>query len=228
MIFKDGVILGADTRATAGSIVCVKNCQKIHYIADNVYCCGAGTAADTQYVTRKAQSECRLLMLEADWETIPFNIPKTIIKRHLFEHQGHISAALILGGYDKKGPHLCSIAPHGSSDSTPFVTMGSGSLAAMAVFENRYKPDMEETEAKKLVRDAVAAGVFNDLGSGSNINLCVIKKDKVERFSPYEIANKRGAKEGNYKYPKGSTAILRQQKFEIVETQVVDDQPMEE
>jgi 20S proteasome subunit beta 2 len=28
-----------------------KNCEKIHFIAPNIYCCGAGTAADTENVT---------------------------------------------------------------------------------------------------------------------------------------------------------------------------------
>ncbi len=44
-------MLGADTRSTAGTTVADKNCEKIHFIAPNVYCCGAGTAADTENVT---------------------------------------------------------------------------------------------------------------------------------------------------------------------------------
>lgn len=40
--FKDGVIIAADTRATAGTIVADKNCEKIHYLAPNIYCSGAG------------------------------------------------------------------------------------------------------------------------------------------------------------------------------------------
>ena len=36
------LLSGADTRATAGPIVADKNCEKIHYIAPNIYCCGAG------------------------------------------------------------------------------------------------------------------------------------------------------------------------------------------
>lgn len=36
IIFKDGVILGADTRATEGPIVSDKNCSKIHYLAPNM------------------------------------------------------------------------------------------------------------------------------------------------------------------------------------------------
>lgn len=50
-IFNGGVVLGADTRATEGPIVCDKNCEKIHYIASNIYCCGAGTSADTENTT---------------------------------------------------------------------------------------------------------------------------------------------------------------------------------
>lgn len=44
-------MLAADTRATGGSIVGDKNCEKIHNLAPNVFCCGAGTAADCDHVT---------------------------------------------------------------------------------------------------------------------------------------------------------------------------------
>lgn len=47
---QDGVVLGSDTRATAGDIVASKNCIKIVEIAPNIYCAGAGTAADCDQV----------------------------------------------------------------------------------------------------------------------------------------------------------------------------------
>lgn len=37
LIFNDGVVLGADTRATEGPIVADKNCEKIHYLAPNMF-----------------------------------------------------------------------------------------------------------------------------------------------------------------------------------------------
>ena len=55
-ILKDGIVLGADTRSTTGPTVADKNCEKIHYIAPNIYCCGAGTAADTEHTTGKTYS----------------------------------------------------------------------------------------------------------------------------------------------------------------------------
>ena len=39
LIYKDGVVLGADTRATEGPIVADKNCEKIHYITDSICNC---------------------------------------------------------------------------------------------------------------------------------------------------------------------------------------------
>lgn len=126
---------------------------------------------------------------------VPVVAANTLLKQMLFRYQGHISAALVLGGVDKTGPYIYSIHPHGSTDKLPYATMGSGSLAAMSVFEARWKPDMSEEEGKKLVRDAIAAGVFNDLGSGSNIDLCVIRKDSTEYLRNYELANKKGERQ---------------------------------
>jgi hypothetical protein len=73
----------------------------------------------------------------------------TLLKSHLFKYQSHVSAALVLGGVDLHGPHLYTIYPHGSTDSLPFCTMGSGSLNAMAVFEVRGRGKGGERQGKK-------------------------------------------------------------------------------
>ena len=77
----------------------------------------------------------------------------TLLKRMLFRYQGHVSAALVLGGCDVNGPHLYHIYPHGSTGKLPYVTMGSGSLAAMSVFEAGWKEGMTEAEAIELVQN---------------------------------------------------------------------------
>ncbi|XP_030375377.1 proteasome subunit beta type-7 [Scaptodrosophila lebanonensis] len=207
IIFKDGVILGADTRATEGPIVSDKNCAKIHYLASNIYCCGAGTAADTEMTTDLISSQLELHRLNTERQ-VPVVCANVMLKQMLFRYQGHISAALVLGGVDKYGSHIYCIHPHGSADKLPYATMGSGSLAAMSVFERRWKPDLSEEEGKLLVRDAIAAGVFNDLGSGSNIDLCVIRKDSTEYLRNYELANKKGERQLNYDFKSGSTVVL--------------------
>lgn len=68
---QDGVILGADTRATEGPIVADKNCEKIHYMAPNIYCCGAGTAADTEAVTGSC---LKCIFLGTHFNVVPYGL----------------------------------------------------------------------------------------------------------------------------------------------------------
>lgn len=140
----------------------------------------------------------------------------TMLKQYLFQYQGHVGAALILGGYDDEGPKLFSIAPHGSTDSTPFAALGSGSLAAMAVFESGFKEKLTRDEAIKLVSSAILAGIFNDLGSGSNVDICVIEKDKTEMMRHYMEPNARASKEQSYLFPPGVTGFTRQAVYDMV------------
>merc|ERR1712186_162536 len=102
---------------------------------------------------------------------------------------GYIGCALVLGGVDVTGPHLYQIYPHGSTDMLPFTTMGSGSLAAMSVLETEYRGDMTIEEAIALVSKAIRAGIFNDLGSGGNVDVCVIKKDGGNILRNHEKPN---------------------------------------
>lgn len=83
IIFKDGVILGADTRATEDTIVADKNCEKIHYLVPNMYCCGAGTAADTFAVTRMISSQLELHRLNTG-KTVPVCAANRLLKQYLF------------------------------------------------------------------------------------------------------------------------------------------------
>ena len=68
----------------------------------------------------------------------------------MHRHQGRIGAALVLGGVDVTGPQLFTVAPHGSTDKLPYVTMGSGSLAAMAVFESYWKAGLDVSPSHQL------------------------------------------------------------------------------
>ena len=60
LCFEGGVVLAADTRATAGSIVADKNCLKLHVLSPNMWCAGAGTAADLQHVTNHMAAKLKL------------------------------------------------------------------------------------------------------------------------------------------------------------------------
>ena len=85
---------------------------------------------------------------------------------------------LIVGGVDPRTgkPSLASIHPHGSMDRVPYCGAGSGGYAATSALEESYRPDLTVEEAVRLAQRAVYAGIRNDLGSGSQVDLCVIDR----------------------------------------------------
>ncbi|CAH9077740.1 unnamed protein product [Cuscuta epithymum] len=227
LVFENGVILGADTRATEGPIVADKNCEKIHFMAPNIYCCGAGTAADTEAVTDMVSSQLKLHRYHTGRESRVVTA-LTLLKSHLFNYQGHVSAALVLGGVDVTGPHLHTIYPHGSTDTLPFATMGSGSLAAMSVFESRYREGLNRDEGIQLVTDAILAGIFNDLGSGSNVDVCVITKGHAEYIRNHKLPNPRTYPQKGYAFPKKIEVLFKKVTPLIDAVEVAVEDAMEE
>ncbi|KAM3407790.1 hypothetical protein ACQJBY_001256 [Aegilops geniculata] len=210
LVFADGVVLGADTRATEGPIVADKNCEKIHFMAPNIYCCGAGTAADTEAVTDMVSSQLQLHRYATSRESRVVTA-LTLLKTHLFNYQGHVY-------------------PHGSTDTLPFATMGSGSLAAMSVFESKYREGLTREEGIALVAEAIRAGIFNDLGSGSNVDVCVITKGNTEYLRNHELPNPRTfVSSKGYSFNKGHTEVLSTKITQLkLKPEVADGDAMEE
>jgi 20S proteasome subunit beta 2 len=108
VLLQDGVVLGADTRSTAGTVVADKNCEKIHPITDKIFCCGAGTAADCDMVTAMVASQMKLHSYATGRPARVVTV-KTLLSQHLFKHGGHVGAALVVGGVDVNGAHLYSV-----------------------------------------------------------------------------------------------------------------------
>lgn len=217
--FKGGVVIAADTRATAGDIVADKNCEKLHRLAPRIWCAGAGTAADTEMVTQLIALN---LELHAMWqERQPRVIAAlTMLKQHLFKYQGHLGAYLICAGVDATGAHLMSVQAHGLTDIGEYQLLGSGLLAAMAVLETSWHADMTRDEAVQLCADAILAGIWNDLGSGSNVDVCVMEVGKdAQLMRNYMTPNVRAAKARSYKFARGTTAVLRQSVRELVDVE---------
>lgn len=195
----DFVVLGADTRATAGTMVADTRACKIHEIANNVFCCGAGTSADLQHVTRQAKYTLQLMQQQetvGNKATTVFANDNTGTNSHvsveracrwlqetLYEQGGACQANLIVGGVYNGCASLVSIYPHGSMDTTlAYTALGSGGLAAMSVLESRYKATMDRDQVIALVKQAILAGIRNDLGSGSQVDLCIISADGTVEY----------------------------------------------
>jgi 20S proteasome subunit beta 2 len=74
----------------------------------------------------------------------------------------------------------------------------------------------QREQAINLVVAAISSGIFNDLGSGSNVDVCVITKDQTEMLRNYEKPNERGQKEKSYLFPKGVTGFTKEMIYDMV------------
>lgn len=133
-----------------------------------------------------------------------------MLKQYLFSYQGYIGAYLVVAGVDPTGVGLFTVHAHGSTDKLPYVTMGSGSLAAMSVFETKWKQKLTREEAVNLTSEAIQAGIFNDLGSGSNVDVCVITAEKTTLMRNHITPNERDQKQRSYRFKRGTTAVLNE------------------
>ena len=100
--------------------------------------------------------------------------------------------------------------------SNPYHTTGSGSLAAMAILETYYKENMTREEAIKICVAAIEAGIYHDLGSGSNVDVCVITKGKFEMLRNLKHDNKKVySKPGGYQFRKERVQVLEEVRFKL-------------
>lgn len=139
---------------------------------------------------------------------------------HAFKYGGHIGTHLIVGGVDVKGPQLIECSSDGNMYSNPYHTTGSGSLAAMAILETYYKENMTKEQAMELVVAAIEAGVYHDLGSGSNVDVCVIMRGKVEMYRNLKHDNQKVySKPGGYQFRKDRVQVLEEVRHKVVVTE---------
>uniref|UniRef100_A0A8C9KGU9 Proteasome 20S subunit beta 10 n=1 Tax=Panthera tigris altaica TaxID=74533 RepID=A0A8C9KGU9_PANTA len=205
LLFRDGVILGADTRATRDSVVMDKSCEKIHFIAPKIYCCGAGGGAEQQ--KRVGEGWVRGGVTEGrDLEPCACGSPRPFCERY----RGYVGASLIVGGVDLTGPQLYSVHPHGSYSRLPFTALGSGQDAALAVLEDRFQPNMVLEAAQELLVEAITAGILGDLGSGGSVDACVIMGTGAKLLRTLSSPTRPLKRPSQYRFAPGTTAVLSQ------------------
>ena len=86
---------------------------------------------------------------------------------------------------------------------------------------------MTREQAIKTVVAAIEAGIYHDLGSGSNVDVCLIKKGSVEYMRNLKTDNKKlYEKPEGYQFRKERVQVLKQYNHP---TKVVVDsaQPMQ-
>jgi len=186
VLFKEGVVLAADKRATVGNIIQSKTVEKILPIGDKLVMAIAGGVGDAQSLSRIIRAEVELYKYSKG-SPITVQSAATMLANIL---QGNkyfpYYVGLILGGYDSSA-RLFDFDPFGGLLEHKYVTTGSGSVIAYGVLDEYYKEGMNKDDAVKLAAKAVNAAMKRDIYTGEGIDLVYVTAKETKRLSPQEV-----------------------------------------
>lgn len=182
MEYDRGVIIGTDSRTSAGSFIASRATNKITPITDGIVALRSGGAADTQAISD-------IVKYYVDLYSVMENEPVTvyraaqIFRKFLFNYRDQLHASIIIAGCDdKKGGQIYSIPLGGFTTRQYFTASGSGGAYLNTFIDRNWKPGMTRDQVFQLVREAVFLAIHRDCGSGGVIRLSDITSAGITNY----------------------------------------------
>lgn len=188
---EDGVVIGADTRATAGRAIVQKDALKVHKISEHIAITFAGSVSDLQLLQKLITAEIALKEIRTK-RKITVCEAANLLGNMVYSNIRSYSMIpgithFVMGGWDAKGYHLFDIFPDGTvSEMKDYVVSGSGGDHAVGVLEDQFNENLSVDQAVELVERAINASMQRDSASGNGIKVLAITEKGVE-----ERINKR-------------------------------------
>ena len=182
---KDGVILAADTRASAGFFIADRHVMKIQKVDRHVGMTIAGGVADAQNLVDIMRYNSNIYRL-TNKEPIPIKSAARLCSNVLFNQRYYpFFVQIILAGVDKtkEEGQIYNIDLFGSMTSEKFISTGSGSPVAYGYLETEFKENLTVNDAYKIAIQAIAAAIRRNAGTGDGINVVIIDKDGYRELS---------------------------------------------
>ncbi len=194
LVCKDGIVLAADRRATAGFVV-NKKARKIIQLNDTMAVTMAGLVSDAQLLAKLIKAELKLKDLQTN-RTSTVKEAANLLGGMLYSNIRRMSmipgiVGFLLGGTDADGFHLYDLGMDGSvTDVEDYVSDGSGSVFAIGVLETLYRKGMTLDEGVKLAVKAITAALQRDVNTGNGIDVLIINEKGLSYALEKEVAIK--------------------------------------
>ena len=192
LVCKDGIVLAADRRATAGHFIAAKKIEKVLKITDNIAVTIAGTVSDIQLLIKIIRAELKLKHIrtgKVNTVKEAVNLLSGIVYNNIrkFSIIPGVSH-FIVAGKDISGFHLYDLSPDGSiTEEKEFVSSGSGSVMVYGLLETVYKKDITIKEGIALAVKGVNAALQRDSASGNGIVVYAITDTGVQKVMEKEM-----------------------------------------
>lgn len=189
---KDGIVLAADKRATAGTMIASKWVDKIFIIEDYMAITTAGTVSDVQLLLKLVKAELMLKKLRTG-KNVTVSEAANLLAGMVYSNIRKFSAIpgishFIFAGKDEAGFHIFDIYPDGSiSEADDYLASGSGSVFSFGVLETLYKPSMSMEEGRQLIVKSLNAALQRDSATGNGMDIVLITNDGAKKVLTKKI-----------------------------------------
>ena len=175
--FVGGVVVGADTRTSQGTMVSHRYAHKIVPVTSAVVIARSGSAADTQQL---AEAACWFNEMEGIKYGSVLTVSKTahFLRYHVYGENDRAGVvSLLVAGFDDE-PRIYSISPSGAllEEEGAFSVAGSGSTFILGHLDQTLRDceNLDEDGAMQLCQQAIRLAAHRDGSSGGLIRLHVI------------------------------------------------------
>jgi proteasome beta subunit len=186
IVCKEGIVLAADKRASAGYMIANKDVDKIHKITDEIAVTMAGLVSDAQLIVKLARAELRLKKIR-NRKISSVKEAANMVAGILYQNIRKFSTvpgivSFLLAGKDRHGFGLYELGVDGSlSHISRFCSTGSGSMMAYGVLESTYQEGMLVKDGIDVAMKCINAAMQRDMATGEGVDVFVINAEGARK-----------------------------------------------
>lgn len=177
---SEGIVLAVDKRTTS-NLVEATSIEKIFEIDEHIGAATSGLVADARALVERARVEAQINKITYSEPIRVDSLSKKLCDMlQMYTQNGGVrpfGSALIIGGVYDGSCKLFETDPSGALIEYKATAIGSGRSAAMDIFEDQYKDDMNLNDAIKLALTAINEATEHET-TANNVEIAVIKCDE--------------------------------------------------
>ncbi|XP_050959588.1 proteasome subunit beta type-9-like [Labeo rohita] len=177
--FDGGVVVGSDSRVSAGASVVNRVMNKLSPLHDKIYCALSGSAADAQTIAEIVNYQLDVHSIEVDEDPLVCSAA-TLVKNISYKYKEELSAHLIVAGWDRRAGGQVYATLNGLLTRQPFAVGGSGSFYIYGFVDAEYRSDMTRQECQEFVINSLSLAMSRDGSSGGVAYVVTIDSEGVE------------------------------------------------
>ena len=195
IVCSDGVVIGADTRATMGTFIASPEVQKVFKIDSTLGMTVAGGVGDAQELIRILKAQNEIYKMNENRSMSPKSAASLLSIILQQNKMMPYYVQLIVAGVDGDQPEIYNLDMFGGyTEETKYTVTGSGSEVAIGYLEESYRKGMSTKEGVKSVAKALSIAIKRNSATGDGMLIATITKSGYTEYGAKELEKLVGTK----------------------------------